>query len=94
MKPKKDKRSAEERKIDELIEQLACQAKTPEEIDKVQKLMKNREEIKNSKKSKIDPNIVISGIVGLVQVGAIIKAEDLRVLTSKAMSFVHKGRLR
>ena len=91
---KKDKRSVEEKKIDEQIEKLAMEASTPEDVDKVQRLIRNREEIKNCKKSKIDPNVVISGLVGIVQIGAIIKAEDLRVITSKALSFVHKGRLR
>lgn len=91
---KKDKRTKEEVKLDERIELLADQAQSPEEVGKVQQLIKNREEIKNCKKSKVDPNVVISGIVGLVQIGAIIKAEDIRVLTSKAMNFVHKGRLR
>lgn len=91
---KKDKRSHEEVRMDELISALSDQAQTPEEADKVLKLMKAREELKNCKKSKVDPNVVISGIVGLVQIGAILKVEDMKVITSKAMNFVHKGRLR
>lgn len=91
---KKDKRSHAEVKMDELISTLSDKATTPEEADKVLKLMKSREELRNCKKSKVDPNVVISAAVGLIQVGAILKVEDLKVITSKAMSFVHKGRLR
>lgn len=91
---KKDKRSHAEVKMDELISTLSDKATTPEEADKVLKLMKSREELRNCKKSKVDPNVVISAAVGLIQVGAILKVEDLKVITSKALSFVHKGRLR
>lgn len=93
-KPKKDKRSPEERKLDELIEKLANEAATADKAAEVQRLMKNREEIRNAKHSKIDPNVVIGGVVGIFQVGAIIGYERVHALTSKAISFVQKGRLR
>lgn len=91
---KKDKRSIEERKIDELIEQLAMEADTAEKAAEVQRLMRQREEIKNTKKSKIDPNTVIGAGVGLIQVCTIVGYERFHAMTSKALSFVHKGRLR
>lgn len=94
---KKEKEPTAEEVINEKIDRHANAAETPEEIEKVQRMIKNQEEIKNERKPKIfglDPNIIFTGAVSLVQIGAIIKAEDLKVLTSKAMGFVHKGRLR
>lgn len=94
---KKDKRSHAEKVIEEKIDKLADEAQTPEEISKVQRMIENEQEIKNSKKKTIlglPPETVFTGVVSLVQIGAILKAEDLKVVTSKALSFVHKGRLR
>lgn len=96
---KKDKRSHAEIKMDELIDQLADEAASAEEASKVLHMMKDREEVEKAKKPKIDPmllsNLINAG-VGIFQVAAIIKAEkiDFSILTSKAMGFVHKGRLR
>lgn len=96
---KKDKRSHAEIKMDELICKFADDASTPEEADKVLRLMKEREEVNKAKKPKIDPQVlsnIINAGLGLTQLAMIIKAEkiDFSVLTSKAMNFVHKGRLR
>lgn len=94
---KKDNRSHAEKVIEEKIDRLADDAKTPEEISKVQRMIANEQEIKNGKKKTIlglPPETVFTGAVSLVQIGAILKAEDLKVVTSKALSFVHKGRLR
>lgn len=93
-KPKKDKRTPEEVKLDELIEELANSADSAEKAAKVQQLMKNREEIRSAKRSKVDPNTVIGAVVGVVQVCTIVGYERFHALTSKAVSFVHKGRLR
>lgn len=93
---KKHKDPSAEEVIQEKVDRLADEAQTVEEIGNVQRLLKNQEEIRNEKRTKIfgvDPNVVFAGAVSLVQIGAIIKAEDIRVLTSKAMAFVHKGRL-
>lgn len=94
---KKDKRSHAEKVISEKIDKLADEAQTPEEITKVQRMIANKQEIENGKKKTIlglPPETVFTGVVSLVQIGAIIKAEDLKVITSKALGFVHKGRLR
>lgn len=93
-KEKKDKRSIEEKQIDELIEKLAMEADTADKASEVQRLMNQREEIRNKKKGKIDPNTVIGAAVGIVQVVTIVGYENFHALTSKALSFVHKGRLR
>lgn len=93
---KKDKRPYAEKVIEKKIDKLADEAQTPEEISKVQKIIANEQEIKNGKKKTIlglPPETVFTGAVSLVQIGAILKAEDLKVVTSKALSFVHKGRL-
>lgn len=94
---KKDNRSHAEKVIEEKIDKLADEAESPEEITKVQRMIANEQEIKNGKKKTIlglQPETVFAGAVSLVQIGAILKAEDLKVITSKAMNFVHKGRLR
>lgn len=94
---KKDKRSHAEKVIDEKIDKYADDAQKPEEICKVQQMIQNQQTIRNGKKNTIfglAPETVFTGAVSLVQIGAIIKAEDLRAITSKAMAFVHKGRLR
>lgn len=94
---KKDKRSHAEKILDEKIDAFIDDAKQPDEIMQGQRMLKNRQEYENDKKKTIlgcSPETVFVGVVSLAQIGAIIKAEDLKVLTSKAMSFVHKGRLR
>lgn len=93
---KKDKRSEAEKIIDEKIDAYAKAANGPDEIMNAQRMIRNREEIENGKRKTIlglPPETVFTGAVSLVQIGAIIKAEELKVLTSKALSFVHKGRL-
>lgn len=92
--PKKDKRTPEEIKTDALIERLAAKASTAEECSDVLRLMRSREELKNAKHTKLDPNVLISAGVGIAQVLVIVKGEEIRAITSKALSFVTKGRLR
>lgn len=94
---KRDKRSEAEQEIDKKVTNYCKQASSAEEILKSQQMIKNQEEIQNGKKKTIfglPPETVFTGVVSLVQIGAILKAEDLRAVTSKALSFVHKGRLR
>lgn len=83
--------------IHEKVEALAKEAESVEEIDKVQKLIQNQEAIKNSHKVVIlgiEPKDWFIGAVSMAQIIAILKAEDLKVITSKALGFVSKGRLR
>lgn len=94
---KKDKRSHAEVKMDELIDKLADQATTPEEARKVLGMMKDREEIKEVRTPWYNQQIVsniVTAAVGLVQIAAIINAEDVKILSKTALGFVHKGRLR
>lgn len=93
-KPKMDKRTPEEVVLDERIEKFANDADTPQKVSQVQALLKNRVEIAKSKGSKIDPNVLISAGVGIVQVCTIVGYERFHAMTSKALSFVQKGRLR
>ena len=48
---------------------------------------------KNEGKKPIDPNTIIAGAGGLLQVVLIIGHERLHVLTSNAIGFVLKGRV-
>lgn len=94
---KKDKRSHAEKVIEEKIDKFADAAEKPEDIIKAQQMIRNQEEIQNGKKKTImglPPETVFTGAVSLVQIAAILNAENFRAITSKAMSFVHKGRLR
>lgn len=97
-KPKKDKRTQEEIDLDNLIEKLAKNADTADKAAEVQRLMKNREEIRKTKRVPIDPNTLISvgaGMaLGLTQVAIMVKHEEFNTITSKALSFICKGRLR
>lgn len=94
---KKDKRTEAEKVIDKKIEDYAKSATTADEIMKSQQMFRNRVEIQNGRKKTImglPPETVFAGAVSLIQIGAILKVEDLKAVTSKAMAFVHKGRLR
>lgn len=93
----KQKDPTAEEKIEEKVNKLADDAKTFEELDKVQRLIKNQEEIKNCHKKTvlgIEPKDWFLGAVSMAQIIAILKVEDFKVITSKALNFVHKGRLR
>lgn len=86
-----------EKVIEEKIQELADSAKSIDEIDKVQRLIKNQVDIKESKKVRllgIEVKDWFVGVVSMSQLLAILKFEDMKVLTSKALNFVHKGRLR
>lgn len=86
-----------EKVIEEKIQELADSAESIEEIDRVQRLIKNQVDIKESKKVRllgIEVKDWFVGVVSMSQLLAILKFEDMKVLTSKALNFVHKGRLR
>lgn len=94
---KKDKRSEAEKVIDDKVLVYANSATKADEILNAQRMIKNQEEIQNGKKKTIlglPPETIFTGMISLIQIGAILKAEDIRAVTSKALSFVHKGRLR
>ena len=93
---KQDKDHAE-KVIKEKIQVLADDAESMEDIEAVQELIKNQVDIEESKKARllgIELKDWFMGVVSMSQLMAILKYEDLKVLTSKAMNFVHKGRLR
>ena len=94
---KKDKKPTAEDVINEKISKFADKAETEEEVIKVQRMIQNQVEIKSAK--KIAPLGVpiehwFTGALTITQIGIIVKAEEFRGLTSKAMNFVTKGRLR
>lgn len=96
---KRDKRNHAEIKMDELIDQYADNAETADDARVVLGLMKQREEINNAKKPKIDPAIVnnLISVVGIaVNIAMVIKAEkiDCTIPSKGLMSLIPKGRLR
>lgn len=93
---KKDKNHAEE-VIEQKVNDLADSAESMDDIDHVQRLIKNQVEIKECKKVRflgIEAKDWFVGVVSFGQLISILKFEDMKVLTSKALGFVHKGRLR
>lgn len=93
----KKKKDHAEKVIEEKINELADNAASIDEIEKVQGLIKTQVETKECKKVRflgIEMKDWFIGGVSLVQLFSVLKFEDMKVLTSKALGFVHKGRLR
>lgn len=91
---KKDKRSHEEIKMDELISKMADEADDAKSASEVMDLMKKRRELENIKKPKIDPNLAINLTANTIWILSILHVENIKTVTSKAMGFVFKGRMR
>lgn len=91
---KKDKRTYEEKQMDELIRKFADDADDPKSASEVMKLMKERRELENIKKPKVDLNQVISLAANTVWILSILHTEEVKSISSKAMNFVFKGRAR
>lgn len=94
---KKDKRTELEKERDEAVKLL--RSETPgtdgytarlEAVERLDKLIS----AESARKSHVDPNAVLAGAVGLLQVGAILGKERIYNVTSKALPFVFKGRVR
>lgn len=50
--------------------------------------LRNKAEQQKKGKIEIDPNVILSGIFGLVSLGVVLHYEQLHVITSKAFNFV------
>lgn len=94
---KKDKRSEIEKERDDAIKLL--KAKIPGSdgyldqlkiIERLDKLVSDEK----SRKQHPSPDTIVTGLVGCAQVGAILFREEFHSVTSKALSFVIKGRVR
>jgi len=86
---RKDKRTDAEKIIDENIMKLAEEAKTADECDGVIGLLEKR----YPKKEKIKPDTKAMIFANLVGILLILCFEKLNIITTKALSFVMKGRV-
>ena len=94
---KKDKRSELRKEYDEAVSLLKTYLPGSDEylsqLDVIERLhtMVMEEE---DRKHNVSPDALVNGGVGLLQVGAILWREQLHNVTSKALGFVFKGRVR
>ena len=94
---KKDKRTELEKERDEAIKLLKGEIPGSDnyvaQLDIVERLDKLVAE-EQKRKPHASPDTLVTGAVGLIQVGAILGRENLHNVTSKALNFVFKGRVR
>ena len=86
---KKDKRTDTEKLIDEEIYYLAAEAKTADECAGVIGLLEKRFPVKE----KMKPDTKAMIFANLAGILLILCFERLNIITSKALSFVMKGRV-
>lgn len=94
---KKDKRSDIEKEYDEAVLLLKTYLPGSKDyleqlsvIERIHTILMDEED----RKKKVNPDAVIGGAVGLLQVGAILWREQLHNVTSRAINFCFKGRVR
>lgn len=94
---KKDKRSELEKEYDTLVEHLKAIPESDkayaETLEKVEKLHALLMEEKDRKKS-ISPETVLGVVANALSIVMILKHEQMHSITSKALNFVTKGRVR
>lgn len=83
--------------IDRLMEDLKGQDSYSDEYkdinEAVSKLVETREELSGTKLSSklaVDPNVLVTGAIGIFTTLLILNYEEEDIITSKAMSFVGK----
>lgn len=97
MKTKKDKRSDLRKEYDNAVLLLKTMSPNSDEyqtqlksVERLHKLLMDEEEHKN----RVSKDALLGAFVGLGQVGLILSWEHMHNITSKALNFVLKGRLR
>jgi len=81
-----------ERRIDEKLDKLLDEAKTPEEISKVVILVTDKYKMQTAKPC-IKPDTIALIAANLLGIVLILHYEKLDVVTSKALGFVVRGRV-
>jgi hypothetical protein len=88
---KHNKKNEVERLIDEHLEVMLVEAETKEDISEVLLLMERYRELKKKKHFSPDTLLVVAGnLLGIV---LILNYEKLNVVTTKALTFVIRGRV-
>lgn len=92
----KDRRSALEKEIDEILAVMAGEDPSTEFYDKCSKQLERLYKLKTVDKTDrkpLDINQLIGAGVSIGSILLIMKYEELRVITTKAFGLIHKPRL-
>ncbi len=88
---KHNKRNEVEKLIDEHLEVMLVEAETKQDISEVLLLMERYKDLKKKKQFSPDTLLVVAGnLLGIV---LILNYEKLNVVTTKALTFVIRGRV-
>lgn len=94
---KKDKRTEIEKEYDESVKLLKTYVPGSKDyldqlevVERIHTILMDEED----RKKKVSPDAVVNGTVGLLQIGAILWHEQFHNITTKALNFVTKGRVR
>ena len=88
---KKETRTDVEKEVDGKIEELSKAAKTSKDVEDVLDLQKKRNELNEKEQFDWAPVIVIAGNITVCLLT--LNFEKIDILTTKALSFVIKGRV-
>lgn len=84
-----------EMEIDRVMKSIVSMDPASDEYEIATKNLERLYKLKleeESKKAKVEPKDLMSMFTNLLDIGFIMNHERLHVLTTKAMSFIHKGR--
>lgn len=94
---KKDKRSELEKEYDDAVKLLKTEVPGTQGyldqlsvVERINVMLMEQED----RKQRITPDAIVSGCVGLIQIGTILFHEQAHNITTKALNFVTKGRVR
>lgn len=90
---KKEKRTEAEIRVDEQIDWLAGRAESPEDVQKILRLLKERKDLNHIDKKKLSPDTILVVAGNLVGILLLVGYEHAHVITSKALGFILKGRV-
>ncbi len=91
---KNDKRTTLEKEIDAVLECMETIQPDTEEYTTMSKNLETLYSAKGKEKPwRINPDTIFVGVIGLLQLGMILGHEKCNVITTKAMSYVFKGRV-
>jgi rubrerythrin len=88
---KRAKKADIERLVDEHLEVLLEEAETKEDISEILTLMERHRELRKNKR-QISPDTLVVVAGNLLGIALILNYEKLNIVTSKALTFVLRGR--
>ena len=91
---KKDKRTALEKEIDNLAEEMRSVDPSSERYETMAKNLETLSKAKSYEKSKkVSPDTIAVVAANLIGIGLILFHEQAHIVTSKALGFVLRGRV-